>query len=73
MLMVVANAEGLATGVPLFEVIVAFSEAITDPVELISTAMAMPTTNGNNRSFIVNKCMIESRKFGVPKLRELKY
>jgi hypothetical protein len=34
MLMVVANAEGLATGVPLLMVVVAFSAVRMDPVEL---------------------------------------
>ena len=38
MLMVVANAEGLATEEPLFTVVVAFSVARTEPVELMFAA-----------------------------------
>ena len=38
MLIVVANAEGLATEEPLLAVVVAFSWAITDPVALESAA-----------------------------------
>jgi hypothetical protein len=38
MLIVVANAEGFATEEPLLAVVVAFSWAITEPVELTSAA-----------------------------------
>jgi len=53
MLKVVANAEGLATGVPLLEVMVAFSVTITDPVELMSAARAIPTLNTKRTSFMM--------------------
>lgn len=43
--MVVANAEGLATGVPFLTVVVAFSVVRTDPVELIVAAREKPTVS----------------------------
>jgi hypothetical protein len=55
MLMVVVNAEGLATEEPLLIVVVAFSVASTEPVELIFCASENPAgSNGKiNENFMV--------------------
>ena len=48
MLILVANAEGLATEEPLFTVVVAFSEARTEPVELTFCARENPAVSTVN-------------------------
>jgi hypothetical protein len=55
MLILVENAEGLATEEPLLTVVVAFSVARTEPVELISAASENPVANNttDNGSFMV--------------------